>query len=301
MSREACTRQLLLVSRDRSAELCARALEHGIEPDYVRELVRNQKLSPPASACETWPYSVHIRALGGFELRVDEQPSVPSRKAEMVPQQMLEALVAMGGQSVERRVLPTFSGQTPMGMPADRVRHHPSSTAQDLGNPAALVLHDGKLSLAREHVWTDLWAVERLLGADGQHSNIGVVERFKNAHKLIELYRGPLYAGSEQTVWVMPRARLHERVVQAVERAAEDLATGGEWTRARILFAEGIGLDPTVEAFYQGVMRCATQLGAKAEVARTYERCRRILKAAFGVEPSDATRELWLRGAKSSA
>ena len=195
----------------------------------------------------------------------------------MVPQRMLEALVAMGGQSVEKSrftdiLWPDAHGDAG-GQVFDTTLHR---LRKILGNPAALVLHDGKLSLAREHVWTDLWAVERSLGADGQHSNIGVVERFKNAHKLIELYRGPLYAGSEQTVWVVPRARLHERVVQAVERAAEDLATGGEWTRARILFAEGIAWDPTVEAFTK----------VSCDARRSSGRRRKLLVLTSGVAAS---------------
>ena len=276
-------------------------LEHCIETDYVREIIRSQKLTPPADAGETWPYSIHVRALGGFELRVDAEPVAPARKAQVVPQRMLETLVALSGRGVEKSRLTDLlwpdshgdAGAQAFDTTLYRLR-------KILNNPAALVLVDGKLSLSTEHVWTDVWEVERILATHGPNSTVGVTEHFRAARRLLELYRGPLHTGSELPIWVVPRARLHERVIQTVARAAELVAHAGDLARARILFSEALNVDPTVEGFYQGLMRCAIDLGARAEVARTYERCRRVLRAAFGVEPSETTRELWLRGAKSA-
>ena len=52
------------------AGLCARALEAGIEVDYVRGLVQKRGLvpeSPPVEA-EAWPWPIKIFTLGRFQL-----------------------------------------------------------------------------------------------------------------------------------------------------------------------------------------------------------------------------------------
>ena len=50
------------------SNLCARALEAGVETDYVLNLIKKRNLKPigPAVTMETWPYPVKILTLGGF-------------------------------------------------------------------------------------------------------------------------------------------------------------------------------------------------------------------------------------------
>ena len=40
---------------DAIARLCARSLEAGIEPDYVRHIIRKRKLLAPSPEIEAWP------------------------------------------------------------------------------------------------------------------------------------------------------------------------------------------------------------------------------------------------------
>jgi DNA-binding SARP family transcriptional activator len=295
LGRELGSSDLGLLNRQRLAVLSACALEKGIEAEYVRSLIRIHKLTPPPSAGASWPYQLHIRALGGFDLLVDEKPVVPGGKAQVVPLRMLETLVALGGRSVEKSRLsdvlwPDAAGDT-AAQAFDTTLHR---LRRLLGNPRTLVLFDGKLSLAPDLVWIDSWAIEPLLTALNQ-ARITVAERVAKAGHMIDLYRGPLHAGSEQPIWVTPRTRLHERVVRAITRAAESAESSGELEGARTLFAAGTAIDPTVEAFYQGEIRCAARAGQKAEVARIYKRCQQVLRASLGVEPSEATRDIAFR------
>lgn len=57
--------------------LYAKALEEGIELDYVKGLIRKQGLTPPSPAAENWPYT-----LGRFEIIKDDMPLTPSRKEQ---------------------------------------------------------------------------------------------------------------------------------------------------------------------------------------------------------------------------
>jgi hypothetical protein len=58
------------------ARLCARALEAGIEVDYVRGLVQRRGLVPerPPVEVEAWPWPIKIFTLGRFEVLLNGEP-----------------------------------------------------------------------------------------------------------------------------------------------------------------------------------------------------------------------------------
>ena len=58
------------------ARLCSRALEAGIEVDYVRALVVKRELVPesPPVDVEAWPWPIKIFTLGRFEVLLDGEP-----------------------------------------------------------------------------------------------------------------------------------------------------------------------------------------------------------------------------------
>lgn len=64
------------------ARLAARALEEGIEVDYALKLIKRRKLFPenPPMDVEQWPWPVRVYTFGNFELEVDGEPAVFSRK-----------------------------------------------------------------------------------------------------------------------------------------------------------------------------------------------------------------------------
>ncbi|MFU8857271.1 MAG: hypothetical protein ACNA8S_09735, partial [Deferrisomatales bacterium] len=58
------------------AALCARALEAGIETEYVRSLIRHNAFEPPPELrdLEAWPWPVRVYTLGAFEVMLDGEP-----------------------------------------------------------------------------------------------------------------------------------------------------------------------------------------------------------------------------------
>ena len=84
------------------AELCVRALEHDIETDFVRRLVRLRHLVPrqPPLHLHNWPWPLDIDTFGHFEVRVDGTALQFAGKSQKRPLSLLKTLIALGGQDV---------------------------------------------------------------------------------------------------------------------------------------------------------------------------------------------------------
>jgi ATP/maltotriose-dependent transcriptional regulator MalT len=87
--------------RPTTAALCAYALKHGIESDYVKRIIQAQHLAAPSPEMENWPWPVRIRAFGGFSLAIEERLVSFSGKAPKKPLELLKALMATGGSQVD--------------------------------------------------------------------------------------------------------------------------------------------------------------------------------------------------------
>ena len=73
--------------QDMFTKVSAKALEEGIEVDYVRELIRRNRLAPdPANPdLEQWPWPVKVYTLGRFGILVDDRPVEFGRKVQQKP------------------------------------------------------------------------------------------------------------------------------------------------------------------------------------------------------------------------
>ncbi|HZD41112.1 MAG TPA: hypothetical protein VE131_10350, partial [Terriglobales bacterium] len=89
------------------AKLCVKALEYGIEVDYVKTLIRKRHLVPEEApvAIEDWPWPVKIYALGQFLVMKDDQPLSFSHKVQKKPLALLKAIIAFGGKNVREDLL----------------------------------------------------------------------------------------------------------------------------------------------------------------------------------------------------
>ena len=83
-----------------TAFLCQKALEEGIEVEYVQEIIRRRRLVPenPPVQPEHWPWPLKVYTLGQFQIHKDGQPLRFSRKVQQKPLDLLQALIAAGYQ-----------------------------------------------------------------------------------------------------------------------------------------------------------------------------------------------------------
>ncbi|MBI5446786.1 MAG: hypothetical protein HY900_36930 [Deltaproteobacteria bacterium] len=290
--------------------LCVKALEAGIEADYVRDLIRRRNLVPdePPLHLEDWPWPLRIRTLGGFVLEVDGEPLEFSGKVQKKPLELLRMIVALGGsEASEARITealwPDAEGDT--ARQSFKVALH--RLRQLIRHERAVVFREGRLSLDPRVVWVDVWALERGLrrlgavreheGADGNGSKAQAL-----AEKALALYRGPFLKGDEDNPWAVSlRERLRGRFLRLVEQLSERWERAGDWQRAADCCRRGLEADDLAEGLYRRLMLCHQKAGHPAEALRVYERCRRVLLGATGLEPSAETRELFGRLSASVA
>jgi LuxR family transcriptional regulator, maltose regulon positive regulatory protein len=146
-----------------TAALCAYALKHGIERDYVKRIIHAQRLAAPSPDLEEWAWPARIRAFGAFSLEIEDRPVSFSGKAPKKPLELLKALVAMGGTNVDigwlgDQLWPEAEGDA--ARDAFHVTH--SRLRKLLPMEGVLILSEGKLSLNPVRVWTDVRAFERV-------------------------------------------------------------------------------------------------------------------------------------------
>jgi DNA-binding SARP family transcriptional activator len=120
--------------------------------------------------------------------------------------------------------------------------------------------------------------------------------------KAVSLYQGHFLAGDDGKPWVTsPRERLKAKFVKAVMALGEHLqiqksAIGNPKSaieKAIAFYEKGLEVDDLAEELYQHLMLCHQKLGRKADVVKTYRRCRDMLQTNLGVEPSQETEEIY--------
>src|SRR5450432_152617 len=75
------------------ARLCSQALELGIEPGYVRTLIRARGLTPADPGSQAWPWPIRLYTLGRFSMVVDDEPVRFQGKAQKRPLELLKAIL----------------------------------------------------------------------------------------------------------------------------------------------------------------------------------------------------------------
>ena len=268
--------------------LCATALRHGIEPAYVRGIIRKRAIPPPADIAdvEAWPWPVKIYTLGRFTVMLDDAPLRFAGKAQRRPLDLLMALVSLGGSNVgETRLAEAVWSD------AEADAAHVAFTAalarlrRLLRSDDALVLSQNQLSLDPERVWVDAVAFERGLTAGGRNADAMT--------RALDLYHGAFLDGAGGPWALTPRERLRARFLGAIDALSEHLMRQHEFARAIDLLERGLAADPVGEELYRRLMRCQVALGRRAEALSVYRRCERVLSAELGIPPGPKTRSLF--------
>jgi DNA-binding SARP family transcriptional activator len=278
------------VARDGLARLCAKALDAGIETDFVRRIIATRKLTPDATAAnlESWPWPVRVYTFGRFALVKGRKPVAFRGKTQKRPLDLLKALIALGGREVsEARIIealwPEAEGDAAyyaLNMALKRLR-------ELLGQPDAVLLTDRKLTLNPRICWVDAWAFERGLGQPATD------------HKTIETALGLCkgrFLGTDEAPWgISLRERLHAKFLSGVRSLGGKLEERHQWSEAVAWYQRALHVDDLVEEFYQRLMLCHDRLGQRGTALSTYQRCKRALATRLSVHPSAQTNEIYRR------
>lgn len=278
------------------ATMCALALDHGVEVDFVRRIIEVHAMAPPRDAGVTWPWPVRINTLGGFELFLAGAPLTITGKTPKKPLELLKALIALSGRGVDKVRLADLlwadaepaAAMAALGMAVSRLR-------KLLGRADALHIDDGKLGLDAGQVWVDAWAFDRdveslqsALHADSEADIAALGER------LLSLYRGAFLENEEPQRWMLAaRDRLRNRFMRSLADAGRYWERRERWPLAIALYERGTEVDTLAEDLYRRSMRCHLAQDQPAEAARVYRRCREMLSVQLGIPPSAETEALF--------
>ncbi len=232
------------------SELYAMALEAGIEVELVQSQIRRRKLVPPSSSrdIESWPWPLRVRTLGRFELCRDGEPHAFGPRPPRKPLELLQALVALGGQGIREDKLvdclwPEAEGDA--GQHAIETTLH--RLRRILASPGIIAQSGRTISLDQQSCWTDLRALQgRLTTAftalGGAHVDPAGVQ--KDVQHVLELYRGPLLPALDSEWACDARERLRAQVGRFLRMAVQRLQAAGEATAAEEVARRGLVADP---------------------------------------------------------
>ena len=274
------------------AHLCSRALDAGIEPDYVRRLIAKLGLAPTSPAIQEWPWPVKIHTLGRFAVERYGKPLRSSGKAQHKPLDLLKALIALGGEEVNARQLtealwPDAEGDAAQG--AFDATLHRLRRLIDVEN--AVLLKDGKLSLNPKVCWVDAWAFEQACRQEeGAEAAVDATGIPCDARLIRRLYRGAFMATEDDQPWMLQaRERLRGLFRRRVMAIGQALEQRYQWDQAIELYQHTLDIDPLAEETYQRLMLAQRELGRLADALDIYRRCRETLSHSLGIRPSATT------------
>ncbi len=256
----------------------ALALARGIEPDYVRNLIRRRKLPPPGPDAPGWPWPLALRTFGDFEIARDGVPLVSKGKAQKKPLELLKALVAHGGRGVDAAMLTALLWPDAEGDDAKTSFDSNLYRLRKLVDvDGAVQLAEGKLSLNPELVCVDTWTFDAALEAG-------------DVDAALALYRGHFLALDAPVPWALAvRDRLQAKLIRAVLAAGDAHERERRWDRARSLYERALEVDNLAEAIYRRLMICQREAGDPAGALTTYRRCRELLSIVLARPPSPET------------
>ncbi|MCD4678119.1 MAG: bacterial transcriptional activator domain-containing protein, partial [Desulfobacula sp.] len=164
-----------------------------------------------------------------------------------------------------------------------------------IGHKEAIQLKDGKLTIDQNCCWMDMWVfLDTLDNADDLWKKDKKKQASDLYKKAITIYAGHLLAEDGGKQWIIPmRERLKKLFLTAVIKLGMYWEQKKEFQKAIDYYTKGLVVDDLEETFYQRLMACFHHLGRHADAAKTYCRCRDILKTVLGVVPSEHTEELY--------
>jgi LuxR family maltose regulon positive regulatory protein len=233
-------------------------------------------------------FRVHV--LGRFRLLTGDTPiTIPPRLRK--PQELLQALIALGGTEVSAGLLidalwPDSEGDA---------GYHALETAlyrlrQLLGARDAVRMEGGKASLNRDQLWVDMWEFEKELQRTLDQGASGI----ERIGRLRLLYQGHFLQHEAEKPWVLKaRQELRDRLLGAIRGAARECEHARRWEDAANLYRSGIELDSLDEGLYRGLMHCHQELGDHSEALQAYRRCRELLTRFLGIPPNAKTQALF--------
>ena len=272
------------------AILCARALEEGIEVEYVQDLIRKRNLiaEKPLFPLENWPWSLKIYTLGRFLILKDGQPLQFNRKVQQKPLSMLKAMIAFGGKNVrEDQIMDALWPKVDGDMAHQSFATNLHRLRQLFGYEKAIQRQDKRLTLDQRYCWVDVWAFDSILEqANAQWKKGKMFDAAQLMEKAIEIYKGPFLAQEIEETWKISLTELlRSKFLRSIEKLGQYWQQTDQWEKALDCYLKGLEVDDLAEEFYHGLMNSYHRLGRLTDALGVYQRYRKTF-STLRLEPS---------------
>jgi DNA-binding SARP family transcriptional activator len=288
------------------SRLCSRALDAGIEVEYVQSFIRQLNLAPDPSypVVENWPYPLKIITLGGFEIIRDGKALRFTGKTQQKPLAFLKSLIAFGCINVAEDAISDILWPEAEGDAAHKSFVMTLIRLRKLlGDDRAIIYSDGKVSIDLNRCFIDLALLEKAIRCAEEPIAQQLQESFpmeiisdslQKCLPVISLYKGAFLPGEERFLLInQTRKRLSAKMVRLFAHVATLYEKCSEWPKVLESLEKALNVDNLSEEIYQRLMLCHHQMGQRSEAVRIYRQCEEILSAALGIKPSRKTMEIY--------
>lgn len=279
------------------AMLCAKALEAGIEVEYVQDFIQKRNLisERPLFHLENWPWPLKIYTLGRFAILRNGQLVQFSRKVQQKPLSMLKAMIAFGGKDVrEDQIMDALWPEADGDMAHQSFSTNLHRLRQLLRHEKTIQRQERRLTLDDRHCWVDVWAFGSILDrADAQWKEGKINDAVQLMEKAIEIYKGPFLAQEIEKSWKISLSELlRSKFLRSIEKLGQYWQETDQWEKALDCYHKGLEVDDLAEEFYQSLMNCYQRLGRIADVRTVYQRYRKTF-STLELEPSTKIETLY--------
>ncbi|MEW5869148.1 MAG: AAA family ATPase [Chloroflexota bacterium] len=240
---------------------------------------------------------ISIQLLGGFAILLDQRPLNLAYIARLrlllaylashpnCPTPRAQAAFQLWPDSSEKQALTNLR----------KLLHH---LRQESPEAAQLVEMDARqLRLCTaENVRVDViefaFAVEQAAGYRKANQSQAELAALQQA---AALYRGDLLPGSYEEWVIDARDSLRQKFIQSLDRQILLLEQRNRYGEATHIAAQRLRSDPLSEEGYRQLIRLHALNGDRAAALGIYHTCAETLSAQFGVQPGEATQQLYRR------
>ncbi len=239
---------------------------------------------------------IDIRLFGATTVLTGPDQTRGIDLAGVKPRRILQMLAASLGSPVTKDMLAEglWDGRPPASYVAS-VESYVCVLRRSLagsGGRSPLVTANGGYLLDPELVRVDLVEVRGLLASLQQCSGAELVD---GAEQALDLMPGDLLADEPFAAWAGDiRRRFDHLLEMAVTRAAETAVAAGDPVRAMRLASAVLERSRLSEPACRALMTAHRAVGGRAQALHAYAELRSVMLDELGVEPSGATRELYL-------
>jgi DNA-binding SARP family transcriptional activator len=231
-----------------------------------------------------------LTLMGDFQARIGQAP--PLRLRTRKAQALLAYLAMPAGLPHSRDKLAALLwGDRPLSQARGRFRETLFVLRRALGpaEPPCLAASGEAVALEGGAVDIDALTLTRLAAGGDVESLARAVDLYRG-----EFLEGFVFRGTPFEDWLMAeRERLRELALETMARLLAQQRRAGATSQALRTALRLSGLDPLQESVHRTLMRLYSELGRRGAALQQYQVCLETLQAELGIEPEEATRQLY--------